>query len=95
MCKCNQGTRIEVLPTGEKVFYVNVDNIPPADVQAYMDSFSAKMKNPKKPDEQSYYVPTRLRQCECVNNYGITIKQLWTLLLSQIVVLTGFLLFWG
>jgi cobalamin biosynthesis Mg chelatase CobN len=94
MCK-NQGTRIEVLPTGEKVFYLDVSNIPVAEADEYVQRIRTKLGEDKKPDEVHYYVPIRSRPCECVNNYGITIKQLWTLLLSQIVVLTGFLLFWG
>ncbi len=94
MCK-NQGTRIEVLPTGEKVFYIDIGGVSPIDADELVRRYMEKMGEGKKPDEVHYYVPIRPRPCECVNNYGITIKQLWTLLLSQIVVLTGFLLFWG
>ena len=95
MCKCNQAARIEVLPTGEKVFYVDIGTMASSDVQVYMEKIMERMKDRTKPDERNYFIPVRPTMCECVNNHGITLRQLWTLILSQIVAVAGFLLFWG
>lgn len=92
MCNCNQAARIEVLPTGEKVFYVDIGNIAPSDVQVYMEKIMERMKDRTKPYERNYFIPVRPTMCECVNNHGITTTQL-SVFIGVILVANSILLY--
>lgn len=85
MCKCSS-SRIEVLPTGEKVFYIDIGNIPPAEVSLYMEMMMERMKKVNPEDKESYFVP--IRPTPCVHT-GITTEQL--LILSTVIIFVSIL----
>jgi hypothetical protein len=47
-------TRIEELPSGKRVFYIDVSNIPEREVQSYMKHFRDALNEPN-----SYALPVR------------------------------------
>lgn len=63
---CKNYTRIEELPSGKRVFYVDIGNIPPSDAGEYM----AKLRESVKDDDKfAYIVPIRATKCTCKSTF--------------------------
>lgn len=54
----NPSVRVEQVPEGRKIFYVDVKNIPPGDIPDYVERVRETIQASKCTDED-FFIPTR------------------------------------
>lgn len=59
---CKNYTRIEELPSGKRVFYVDIGKLPPSEADEYMKRIQQAVKGK---DDFAYIVPIRATKCTC------------------------------
>lgn len=80
-CMCKSLTKVEELPSGKRVMYIDVGGIHPSNVQEYMKKVVSTLNEP-----DTYVLPVRPNKCSC-HEHNVEQKGLMLLIGLQLCIL--------